>query len=72
MDMIEIWYERHAQTHDNVVGLASGHRNVALTEVGREQARTILRQKYAEERFDIVFTSDTQRAYETARLVFEG
>ena len=29
------------------MGLASGHRNVALTEVGREQARTILHQKYA-------------------------
>ena len=37
--MIDIWFERHAQTHHNVAGLASGHSDVALTAHGREYAR---------------------------------
>jgi len=68
--MIEIWFEGHAQTHHNVVGIASGHDDVALTDKGREQARTVRRQHYADKHFDAVFTSDTQRAYNTACLIF--
>ena len=70
--MIEILFEGHAQTHHNVMGVASGHYDIALTEVGREQARTVRRQHYADHQFDAVFTSDTQRAYETACLMFAG
>lgn len=70
--MIDIWFERHAQTHHNVAGLASGHADVALTAHGREDARSILRSRYASQHFDVVFTSDTQRAYDTAGLIFAG
>ena len=70
--MITIWYEPHAQSRDNVAGVASGHRDVELTEIGRGQAQGRMRAKYEHERFDVVFTSDTRRAYDTARLVFEG
>ena len=70
--MIEIWCAGHAQTHDNVAGVASGHGDVALTDEGRNHARTVLRERYANESFDVIFTSDTQRAYDTARLIFEG
>lgn len=68
--MIRIWVEGHEQTHD--VGIASGHKDVELTDVGRERARTVLREKYAGFGLDMVFTSDMQRAYETAQLAFEG
>ncbi len=69
--MIEIWLEFHAQTHHNAAGLASGHYDVALTDYGREQARTTLRARYAGQAFDAVYVSDTRRAYDTARLMFE-
>jgi alpha-ribazole phosphatase/probable phosphoglycerate mutase len=68
--VIDIWFEAHAQTYHNAAGLASGHYDVALTEPGREHAQTVLRTRYAGQHFDIVFTSDTQRAYDTACLIF--
>jgi len=69
--MIDLWLEMHAQTHDNARGVASGHFDVALTEQGRMQAQTVLRSRYAQQRFDAAYTSNTQRAFDTARLLFE-
>lgn len=68
--MVDLWLEMHAQTHHNAQGLASGHFDVALTDYGREQAQTILRARYAHQRFDAAYTSNTQRAYDTACLMF--
>ncbi|MCC6532382.1 MAG: histidine phosphatase family protein [Burkholderiales bacterium] len=68
--MIELWLEMHAQTHHNAQGVASGHFDVALTDHGREQARSVLRARYAGQGFDAAYTSDTQRAYDTACLMF--
>ena len=68
--MIDLWLEMHAQTQHNAQGVASGHFDVALTPLGREQARTILRARYAQQRFDAAYTSNTQRAYDTACLMF--
>lgn len=70
--MIDIWFELHAQTYHNAAGIASGHYDVALTDHGREHARLVLRSRYAGQYFDVVYTSDTQRAYDTACLVFVG
>jgi broad specificity phosphatase PhoE len=70
--MIDIWFEAHAETYHNAAGLASGHYDVALTDHGREHAQSVLRSRYAGEPFDVVFTSDTQRAYDTACLIFAG
>lgn len=68
--MIDLWLEMHAQTVHNAEDVASGHFDVALTPYGREQAQTILRQRYADQRFDAAYTSNTQRAYDTACLMF--
>ena len=68
--MIDLWLEMHAQTEHNVHGVASGHYDVALTPFGREQAQTILRERYAHQRYDAACTSNTQRAYDTACLMF--
>jgi len=70
--MIDLWFEVHAQTYHNAADLASGHYDVALTAYGREHARSVMRARYAGQHFDIVFTSDTQRAYDTARLICAG
>ena len=70
--MIDLWLEVHAQTYHNAADLASGHYDVALTEQGRAYAQSVLRARYAPQHFDTVFTSDTQRAYDTACLIFAG
>jgi broad specificity phosphatase PhoE len=70
--MIDIWFEYHAETHHNAAGLASGHYDVALTDRGRDHAQTVLRARYAAQHFDAAYTSDTQRAYDTARLMTAG
>jgi broad specificity phosphatase PhoE len=72
MPMIDIWFEYHAETHHNAAGLASGHYDVALTNRGREHAQSVLRARYSAQHFDAAYTSDTQRAYDTARLMTAG
>ena len=57
--MIDIWFEAHAQTHHNAAGIASGHYDVALTDRGREHAQSVLRSRYADQHFDVAYTSDT-------------
>lgn len=70
--MIDIWFQAHTQTHHNAAGIASGHLDPSLTDHGRERANTVLRDRYAGQHFDVVFASDTQRAYDTACLIFAG
>jgi broad specificity phosphatase PhoE len=70
--MIDVWFEAHAETYHNAAGIASGHYDVALTDHGREQAQSVLRSRYAGQPFDAVYTSDTQRAFDTASLIFAG
>lgn len=70
--MITIYYRGHAQTLDIVSGVASGHRDVALSDYGRQQAATDYRLTYEHVEFDAAYTSDTQRAYDTARLMLNG
>ena len=70
--MITIYYQGHAQTLDMVRGVASGHYDTELSERGRIQAATDLRSAYRDVVFDAVYTSDTRRAYDTARLMLNG
>ena len=70
--LITIYYRGHAQTLDIVRGVASGHRDVELSDYGREQAATDFRLAYEGVEFDAVYTSDTRRAYDTARLMLNG
>lgn len=67
--MIEIVFESHATTFDNEKKIASGHFDVGLSETGIEQAKQ-LGQRRKDEKFDTIFTSDMQRAYNTAVLAF--
>jgi broad specificity phosphatase PhoE len=56
---------------DNEAGRASGHADVPLSALGRQQAVT-LGQAYAAEPLDAIFCSDLQRAYTTAEIAFTG
>jgi broad specificity phosphatase PhoE len=67
--MVTIIFESHATTTDNEARLASGHNDVALSELGLRQSKD-LGKRYADERFDAIFCSDMQRSYKTAEIAF--
>lgn len=67
--MVTILFESHSTTEDNEAKLAAGWYDVALSELGEEQARQLSR-RYIGRHFDAVFCSDLQRSYKTAQLAF--
>jgi broad specificity phosphatase PhoE len=67
--MVTIIFETHSTTVDNEAQLAAGWYDVALSDVGRQQAWQ-LGERYAGASFDAVFCSDLQRSYKTAQLAF--
>ncbi|HTE57308.1 MAG TPA: histidine phosphatase family protein [Verrucomicrobiae bacterium] len=67
--MIDIIFESHATTLDNEKKIASGHFDVALSNIGIEKAKQ-LGERRAGEHFDAIFCSDLQRSYKTAELAF--
>lgn len=66
---MEIIFESHSTTLDNAAGQAAGWYDVALSELGEEQARQ-LGERRVGEHFDTIFCSDLQRSYMTAKLAF--
>ncbi len=69
--MVTIILESHATSVDNEAGVASGHRDVPLSDRGRRQAAE-MGERYADRRIDAIYCSDLQRAYETAEIAFAG
>ena len=67
--MVTIIFESHATSLDNEAGLSSGNYDIALSELGKQQARE-LKERYVNEHFDAVFCSDLQRSYKTAEIAF--
>lgn len=67
---VEIFIARHGQNEDNVNGILNGHRDLPLTEVGRQQAHD-LGQGIVDAGldFDTVYSSPLSRALETAQIV---
>src|SRR5688572_4370196 len=67
--MITIIFETHSTTVDNQAKLAAGWYDVALSELGEQQAKDLgLRRKG--QHFDAIFCSDLQRSYRTAHIAF--
>jgi broad specificity phosphatase PhoE len=67
--MITIIFEAHSTTIDNEAKLAAGWYDVALSDLGEQQAKQ-LGERRAGEHFDVIFCSDLQRSYNTAKLAF--
>lgn len=67
--MVEITFIPHARTEDNERGVASGHHDLDLSDVGVRQAQALAEQ-YADWPVDVVFCSDLRRADRTAELGF--
>lgn len=64
---------RHGQTTHNKLKIIQGQMDTQLTEMGREQARS-LKNHLAKtgERFDKVYASDLTRAYETCQIICDN
>jgi broad specificity phosphatase PhoE len=67
--LLTVYYSPHATSVDNEAGRASGHADVPLSPLGRQQAaqREV---DYADIPLDAVFCSDLQRAHATAQIAF--
>ena len=61
---------RHGQTEWNAGGRYQGQSNVALSDTGRKQAR-LLAERFPVKQLDAIYTSDLDRAKETAECVGE-
>ena len=68
--MSKIFLVRHGQDEDNANGILNGRRDTPLTELGRQQARTIA-EKLKDNDIEVIYASPLKRAYETARIVAE-
>jgi len=62
---------RHGETHHNIQGLMTGQADVPLTELGENQAREA-GALIAHIRFDKAYSSDLQRAFNTAALALKS
>ncbi len=62
---------RHGQSMANLLGIGAGQLNYALSELGHEQAGLAADYLVAHETIDVIYSSDLQRAYDTARPTAE-
>lgn len=68
---VRVYLVRHGQTDWNVRGLAQGHTDIPLSEIGQGQV-SLLASAFEEIPITHLFSSDLQRAKQTARVIGEG
>jgi len=66
-----VWFVRHGESTANAGRWLAGHRDPPLTATGRDQAMA-LREPLRELRPAVVWSSDLQRAMQTAALAWDG
>lgn len=72
--MTEIWFIRHGETDWNRQRRLQGWQDIPLNEAGRQQAAQLaarMRDEAVQTRFDALYSSDLQRARDTAQPVAE-
>ncbi len=68
---IKITYFVHGTTTDNEKEISSGWKDVELSELGIKQS-VALKEQTKDQKFDVVFCSDLQRAHNSAKLAWNG
>ncbi|MSU44737.1 histidine phosphatase family protein [Candidatus Nomurabacteria bacterium] len=68
---VTITYFVHGTTTDNENKISSGWSDAELSELGIKQSIE-LKDKIKDKKFDVVFCSDLKRAFDSARLTFDG
>ena len=68
-NFVTIIFETHSTSLDNEAGIASGHNDVDLSEMGLRQAKG-LGERYVDESIAAVICSDLMRSYRTAEIAF--
>lgn len=68
---VDITYFVHGTTKDNENNISSGWSDVNLSTLGIRQSKD-LKKLIKNQQFDIVFSSDLKRAFDSARLTFEN
>ncbi|MFA6524642.1 MAG: histidine phosphatase family protein [Patescibacteria group bacterium] len=70
--MLNIYVARHGQDEDNRRGILNGRRNMGLTSLGMEEAKSVGK-KIAKHQisFDSIYSSPLRRALHTAELIAE-
>lgn len=66
---IKITYFVHGTTVDNESGISSGWSDVKLSDQGIQQSKE-LTDKTKDQHFDVVFTSDLKRAFDSANITW--
>ena len=68
--MGRIFIVRHGESIANKQGIHQGHMDSPLTELGLEQAKKLAK-RLKDEKFDLVYSSDLSRAYNTAKEIMK-
>lgn len=68
--MTKLYLIRHGQSEWNELNKIQGQKNTSLTNLGKEQARS-LANRLTSESIDMIYTSDLNRAYDTAKIISE-
>ncbi|KAK7263105.1 hypothetical protein RJT34_30689 [Clitoria ternatea] len=68
-DYAEIVVVRHGETAWNAERRIQGQVDVELNEVGRKQATAVADRLSKEPKFSVIYSSDLQRAFETAQII---
>ncbi len=68
---IQITYFVHGTTTDNEQNISSGWKDVELSELGVKQS-VDLKEQTEDQKFDVIFCSDLERAHKSALLAWEG
>ncbi len=68
MEETIIYLIRHGQTEWNLEKRMQGHKNSPLTKLGISQAQK-LHDRLANERFNLIYCSESKRAYDTANII---
>ncbi|CAJ1942751.1 unnamed protein product [Sphenostylis stenocarpa] len=68
-DYAEIFVVRHGKTAWNSEGRVQGQVDVELNETGRKQAVAVANRLSSESKISAIYSSDLQRAFETAQII---